>query len=63
MSDIVVQPLANGWTVRHDRILFERFKDRESAVRRARNLRARLQAGGERTALRVADPRGVLQSA
>jgi hypothetical protein len=47
MSDIVVEPCGAGWTVRHPRILFERFQDRSSAVRRARRLRSVLDQSGE----------------
>ena len=63
MSDIIVQQLASGWTVRHERILFERFKDRAAAVRRAGNLRVRLPVHGERPALRVVDLRAIDRSA
>jgi hypothetical protein len=47
MSDIVVEPCGAGWTVRHPRILFERFQDRTHALRRARRLHGLLKAGGE----------------
>jgi hypothetical protein len=53
MSDIQVRPLAAGWTVRHERILFERFATRSAAVRRARDLASTLRRLGETPALRV----------
>jgi hypothetical protein len=53
MSDIQVRPLAAGWTVRHERILFERFESRTAALRRARDLALTLRRFGERPGLRV----------
>ena len=53
MSDIHVQRLARGWTVRHAKILFERFEDQGSAIRRARRLAASLEAQGEPVAIRL----------
>jgi hypothetical protein len=47
MSDIVVEPCGADWTVRHPRILFERFKDQSDALRRARRLSSILRASGE----------------
>lgn len=55
MSDIHVRPLDAGWTVRHERILFERFATRSAAVRRARDLALTLRSLGETPALRVAE--------
>ena len=52
MSDIVVTPWRTGWTVRHERILFERFDDRTAALRRAREVRRMMQSRGEETTLR-----------
>ena len=56
MSDIQVRPLATGWTVRHDRILFERFENRAAALRRARQLASALRLRGQDTALRIVEP-------
>ncbi len=53
MSDIVVRPLPSGWTVRHERALFERFEDRAAALRRARRLAALLKSNGEAVTLRL----------
>ena len=58
MSDIYVQPLASGWTVRHDRILFERFADRAMASRRARQLAMTLRRRGESPILHVLERTG-----
>ena len=46
MSDIFVTPCGAAWTVRHDRILFERFDSREAAMSRARELGRRMRAEG-----------------
>ena len=54
MSDIYVRPLTAGWTVRHERILFERFESRSAALRRARDLALMLRRIGEEPLLRVA---------
>ena len=54
MSDIYVTPLAAGWTVRHERILFERFESRSAALRRARDLALTLRRTGEKPSLKVA---------
>ena len=55
MSDSQVRPLATGWTVRHDRILFERFENRAAAMRRARQLATALRLRGEDSA-RIVEP-------
>ena len=55
MSDIFVKPVAGGWTVLHERILFERFESRAAAVRRAVNLAGQLRKIGDRPALRLLD--------
>ncbi len=52
MSDIVVTPWRSGWTVRHDRILFERFDTRTAALRRAREVGRLMQTRGEPATLR-----------
>lgn len=63
MSEIVVEPCGAGWTVRHPRILFERFQDQAAALRRARRLGAVLKACGEDDLkLRLRNPEGRIRS-
>ena len=57
MSDIVVAPWRTGWTVRHERILFERFDHRRDALRRAEELRRLMVARGETVQARCQDAR------
>ncbi len=52
MSDILVTPWRSGWTVRHERILFERFDSRSAALHRARELSRLLKTNGETPRLR-----------
>ncbi len=52
MTDVTVTPWRTGWTVRHDRILFERFDTRDAALRRAREVGRLMQSRGEPSKLR-----------
>ena len=55
MSDILVTPWGAAWTVRHERILFERFDTRDAAMSRARELDRRMRAQGLRVRTRCPD--------
>ncbi len=55
MSDIVVTPCGSAWTIRHERILFERFDSRAAAMARARELGRLMRSRGTCVATRYRD--------
>lgn len=52
MTDVIVAPLGEGWTVRHPRRLHERFERRADALRKAQGYVRQLERAGEPCALR-----------
>ena len=54
MSDVIVAPLGEGWTVRHPRRLHERFAKLRDARRAAAGHARQLERAGEPCAVREA---------
>ena len=54
MSDVIVAPHGEGWTVRHPRRLHERFEHRVEAMRAAAGHARQLANAGETCAVREA---------
>ncbi len=58
VQNIIIEPEADGWRVRSEGALFERFAHRRDAVRQAAALARRVTAGGGSAVVLLKSTRG-----